>query len=917
MTLWSRLRSWLQTTLHRSRVESEMDAELHFHIETYADDLARTGIPRQEALRRARIEFGGIERAKEEGREARGVSFLEHLIQDLRFGVRMMLRSPGFTALAVLSLGLGIGANTAIFTLVNDLMLKSLPVRDPQQLVSFGRQYGGGVVVGISGSIDMFPYEFYKRLQIHEEAFQDITGYSSFTPGVTVRRADAPGSPVAMAVGHLVSGNFFSVLGAATILGRPLDLSDDNGAASHPVAVISYHYWQQAWSSDPHVVGKAMTVNGTSLIVVGVAAPKFYGVQMDQNPPDMWLPMGLQAQVMLQPSLLGPHGFYWMHIMARGKPDVPRSKAQEWVTTQLRNYMTDREGTEFTPERKAEIQKSYVELLPGAAGVSNTRVDYQQPLQILMGVVVLVLLIACANLANFQLARTASREQEMSTRLALGAGRWRVIRQVLTESLLLSFCGGALGLLVAYWGTAALIHFVTSTAAYSPFDATPDGHVLAFSFAISLATGILFGLGPAIRVSRMGLANGMKANSRNVVGAGTRFGQLLPKILMSAQVVLSLVLLVGAGLFLRTLHNLEHQNFGFNRTNLLVVNFDAQIAGYKTEQLDSLYRQITDRIEALPGVRSTTLSGAPPLSQGSWNCPISVKGRVERPEDDRDSTINGVGPRYFETLQIPLVQGRVIGPRDGSGAPHVVVINETFAHHFFPKGDAVGQRVTFCDSSENVEWEIAGIVKDAKYNDPRETPQRMIYPSLLQLTGNNHYATWMQVRTDGDPAQAARGVRSAFAQIDGDLPVLAVRTISEQLGIFTNREALISRLSGFFALLALLLVCLGLYGVMTCGVLRRTNEIGIRMALGAQERGVLWMVLQESLVVLGIGVVVGVPAAVAATRLVQSLLFGLGPFDPLTLFVAIGVVAAVTLLAAYLPARRATKVDPMVALRYE
>jgi len=917
MTFWSKLRSWFSATLRRSRMESEMDAELRFHIDTYAEHLIRSGVSREEAMRRARVEFGGIERVKEEGREARGISFLEHLLQDLRFGVRTMLRSPGFTALAILSLGLGIGANTAIFTLINDLMLKSLPVRDPQQLVSFGKEYGGGVVDGLSGSIDMFSYEFYKRLQTHDEAFQDITGYASFTPRVTVRRANTPGSAVTMAISHLVSGNFFSVLGAETILGRTLDSSDDNGASSHFVAVISYHYWQQAWSGDPDVIGKEMTVNGTSFTVVGVAGPKFFGVQMDNNPPDMWLPIGLQAQVMLQESLLGPQGHSWMHMMGRSKSGVTRPRAQEWVTTQLRNYMTDYEGTDLTPERKAEIQKSYVELLPGANGISNTRADYEQPLQILMGVVMLVLLIACANLANFLLAKTASREQEISTRLALGAGRWRVIRQMLTETLLLSFCGGALGLLLAYWGTAALIHFVAATAAYTPFDASPDARVLAFSFAISLLTGVLFGIGPAMRVSRIALASGIKANSRSVAGAGTRFGQLLPKILMSAQVALSLVLLVGAGLFLRTLRNLDHQNFGFNRTNLLVVDFDAQIAGYKPEQLNGLYRQITDRIEALPGVRSVALSGAPPLSRGSWNCPIAVKGRVEHPNDDLGSTLNRVGPRYFETVGIAVLQGRVIGPEDVAGAPKAVVINETLARQFFPKGDAIGQTVIFCDGSENSEWGIVGVVKDAKYNDPRETPQRMVYPAISQLTGNNRYADWVQVRTDGDPAQIAAEVRSTFAQIDGALPVVAIRTISEQLGTFTNREALISRLSGFFSLLALLLACIGLYGVMTYGVVRRTNEIGIRMALGAREGGVLWMVLRESLVVLGIGVAVGVPATLAAVRLVQSGLFGLSPFDPLTLCVAICVVSAVTLLAGYLPARRATRVDPMVALRYE
>jgi predicted permease len=921
MSVGSRIGSWFRNILRRERVESEMDAELRFHIEQRADDwmrddAARAGtMTREEALRRARLEFGAVDKAKEECREARGASWLENLAQDLRFGLRTMRRSPGFTAVAILSLGLGIGANTAIFTLINDIVLKSLPVKSPEKLVAFGKEFGGGVQDGISGSMDMFTYDFYKQIQAHHEAFEDVTGYASFQPNVSVRLST--NAPVTLAVGHLVSGNFFSVLGAETILGRPLEPSDDNGASSRPVTVISYRYWHEAFGAAPDVIGKAITVNGTSLTIVGVTRPKFYGIELDENPSDMWIPIGLQPVVMLQPTFVGPGGPYWMHLMGRSKPGVSMAQAQTWVSLKLREYMLDREGATISPERRKLIESSYVSLRSGASGISNLRQFYGEPLRILMGIVVLVLLIACGNLANFLLAKTASREQEISTRLALGASRWRVVRQVLTESLLLSMCGGALGVALAYWGTSTMIYFVATDVKHMPFGASPDGRVLAFSLAVSLATGLLFGIGPAMSVARMGLAKGMKYSSRNVAGAGSKFGQRLPNILVAGQVAMSLVLLVGAGLFLRTLRNLETQNYGFNRTNLLLVNMDPEIAGYKEEQLDGFYQRVEERIGSLPRVQAVALSGVPPISHGNWKCPLFVSGREMKPDDDVLTTLTAVTGDYFKATQIPLVSGRTIEEQDAAETPKVVAINETLARHFFPDGNAIGKTVTFGDDAAKGEWRVVGIVKDAKYSEPRETPQRMIYLPVLQLSGPNRFTSWMEVRVEGDPALVASGVRAALAEIDPSLPVIAVRTIHDHLNIFTSEESVVSELSIFFALLALLLVCIGLYGVMTYSVVRRTNEIGIRMALGAQADGVLWMVLRDSVMVLAIGVAVGVPVTLAASRLVQSRLFGLSANDPLTLIAAVAGVSAVTLVCAYLPARRATKVDPMVALRYE
>lgn len=922
MGLLGNLAQGIRSLFRRQALEREMDEELREFIDASTAERMRQGMPAKQAAYVARVEMGSTNAVKHQIRAATWESRMEIFLRDLKHCVRGLLRSPGFTLIAVLSLALGIGANTAIFTLIKQVLLQNLPVRDPQQLVTFGKSTSGGILGGVNiGFADMFTYDFVRQLEAKSGPFQGVAAYASHSPKANVR---FPNSIAAVQVPtNLVSGNYFNVLGATPLLGRTISPFDAVTPHSNAVAVISHHFWQQSLSSDPAIVGKTISINAAPFTVIGVMPETFHGITQELEPPDIWVPVTMIQEILLEPDMLTPRMLDFMHMVARRSPQSQLALDQAWLDRQIRNYVRAGEGGTIAPARQQEIERITVPLVSAAHGVSQLRSRYADSLKILMAIVVVVLLIACANLANFLLARAIARQREVATRLALGSSRGRIIRQSLMEALLLSLSGGMFGLGLAFAAARALITFVAQGTANAPLEASPDSAVLIFTLAVSVLAGLLFGLAPALHVSHSSAMPGLNANARTAASSGGRTSRLWPKALVTAQIMFCLLLLVAAGLFLRTLRNLEDQDFGFERTHLLIAQFAPEFAGYKPEQALALNQSLIERLSSIPGVRSAALSEAPPVSFGSWSSSFSASGYTPAPKEDMSTVLNRVSGQYFETAGISIVAGRPITPADAVTSMKVAVVNETIARKFFPNGNAIGHTVKIDIDTVEGPWQIVGVARDTKARNPREDPQRMVYLPLAQIAGKHgegiqeSFASTIVLRTVGDPTSAVNELRGAVASIDPNLPILQVRTIQNHLATFISQETLVSRLTVIFASLAVLLAAIGLYGVMSFNVIRRSNEIGIRIALGASASGVQWMVLRESLTLLAAGIVLGIPIALAAARLVRAQLYQMSSFDPLIFVGATAGIAAVTVLSAWLPARRAAAVDPMVSLRCE
>jgi predicted permease len=839
---------------------------------------------------------------------------VENFLQDLRYGLRTLTKKPMFTVAVVLTLALGIGANTAIFSLVDSVMLRLLPVERPENLYVLGTRTGMGLIGSDrpeERDTSLISYPLYKELREGSEVFTDLTAISSFYVNAYVSQDKSRGASIEKVEARLVAGNFFSVLGVRAILGRTFALEDDTLPGGHPVAVISHAYWARRYGQDPSAIGRTLRMNGLEYTIIGITPPDFIGVTIGRST-DIWIPMMMQAELVRDDSYLESKNTMWLRVIGRSAEGLTQSQVTSRTHDLFHRLLMEEAGTEVTPEVEQAISQIDMELTPFAKGFANLRNRFSQPLLVLMGVVGLVLLIACANVGNLLLARASGRRREVALRLALGSGRGRLMRQLLTESLIMALLGGVSGLLLTRWTTDFSLMFLSRTQSPIPLEMPMDGRILAFTFSISILTTILFGLVPALRATRVDLI----ASLRNQ-GAATQTGRdgwRLRKSLVVAQVAVSLLLLVGAGLFLRSLQNLRSTETGFNAEGVLLLEVDPRGGGYTQEQLPQLYEDLVARVESLPEVRSASFSLFSLFYSSRWVSQVAVDGYT--PTNDRDRQIEAtmVTPKYFETVGAPLVLGRGFSPSDREGAPQVAIVNETFANHFFSGESPIGKRFGLGDEESSRDIEIVGMVKNLKYHNMREDAPRFIYFPVMQQMD---WLESLQIRTGGDPAATAPMVRRMVTDVAENLPILEVKTLTEQIDRSLRGDLLISRLTSFFGLLALLLASIGLYGVMAFAVAQRTNEIGIRIALGAGRSRVLWMVMRDGMILVGIGIVLGILGALASTRLASSLLFGLGATDLVTMAGATIILSLVALFAGYLPARRAAGLDPSHALRYE
>jgi predicted permease len=923
--IWGRKGVMKFPAWRRRRRQEELEEEIQRHLEMAARDRIERGEIPDKARADARREFGNVGLVKEATRAAWGWVWLEQLGQDLGYALRMVGRSPGFTTVAVLSLGLAIGANTAIFSVIDALMLRMLPVECPEQLVNFREHLPGGRV------IDLFAYEEIERFRELTQVFSGVSAICLLDRSGVAVTGPGAGPDAAQVRVALVSGDYFSMLGARAAVGRILTPDDDRVPDGHPVAMISDDYWAHRLNRAADVLERALTLNGTTYTILGVMPAGFSGDWVGR-PTDIWIPMMMQSDVMVErPGLVmnrDDHSAYWLRLVGRLKPGVSSQQAQAAARVVQQQFQRDCAGPNPTPRTLQDIEERRLDLEPGSRGYSPQRESFAQSLAILSTIVWLVLLIACANLAGLLLARSSAREREMALRLALGARTGRLVRQLLTESVLLAAMGGAFGLVFAAWTSNALAEGVASgPVSLDPgvpsgvsFNLQLNSRPLVLTAGVCFLTGILFGLAPALRGSKTALAARLTGRSASGISEGLGGGRLrLPKLLVVGQVALSLVVLVGAGLFVRTLRRLRSQDLGFERNHVLLVWTLPGVTGRHGPALGELWHAVQERLSALPGVTSVSASNRGLLDGHTTANTTALRIEGQNPVDiGIPGAWSYVAPGFFETMGIPLVAGHDLTDRDNGTATPVVIINESMARYYFGDQNPIGRRVGY-PFDTGTPREIAGVVKDFVDDSPRQSRRGMSYFPYRDRSATDPRIGGMcvGVRAGGDPLAVAATVRRELQDLDPSLPVLKIDTVDQQLDDVLAQERLIAALSCFFGAITALLGCLGLYGVVSYGVERRTNEIGIRMAMGATRAGVLGMVLSESMLLVLAGLAIGLPAALAATRLISSRLYGVSAADPLTIVDAILLMVAVAALAGFIPARRASKVDPMVALRFE
>jgi putative ABC transport system permease protein len=858
----------------------ELDEEIQAHLAMATRDRIERGEEPQAAELAARREFGNRALIQETTREMWGWTSLQQFRQDARYAIRGMRRSPAFTAVAVLSLALGIGANTAIFSLIDALMLRQLPVPEPQALFQ----------VKINGPVGSLSYPIVRLLAEQKEIFSGVAGFSGwpFHAG--------PRGSISRLSGAMVTGGYYETLGLKPEMGRLLTVEDDEPGAP-PAAVISDGYWRRQLGGDPAAIGQSIRLNGVPVTIVGVSPRGFTGANVGAVA-DVTMTVANVPRVSPEAAaLLGP-GNFWLRVLVRPQEGVSISQARTRLAA-LWPQISPRVIPPTWPlDRKEGIANASFDFNPGGTGWTYLREMFRRPLLVLMGVVALVLLIACANVANLLLARGAARRKEIAVRLAIGAGRSRIIRQLLVESTLLSLIGGAFGIMLAWLLSYLLVNTISSARMQIVFDLTPNWHVLGFTSATAILTGILFGLAPAFQTTAAEPSPVLKEEARS--NARTR----LLSSLVSMQVALSLLLLIGAGLFVRTLQNLQNVDPGFRREGVLVVELEGRRTVVPSELIEAVRR--------VPGVVSASLSTHTPLNGSTWSEPAVPSGQ---PIPERDNAyFIGAGPHFFETMQTTLLSGRGFTEYDVNRNPSVAVINEVFQRRYFPNQNPVGQHLSAIVRGQRTDLEIVGVARNTSLRGLRKAPPPTVYVSYFQLTGD--FPTTLEIRANGALGQVASAIQKELQSKLPETPV-EVRALSEQVDAAMVQERMMATLAGGFGTLALMLACIGLYGLLNYSVARRTREIGIRMALGARRSGVIGMEVRGAIRLVAIGIALGLPAAWAASRWVKSMLFGLAPTDPATIAGAAILLTAAALIAAYLPARRASRVDPMVALRHE
>lgn len=842
---------------------------------------------------------------------------MNHLWNEIRFTLRGFRSSPVFAAVAILSLALGIGANTAIFTLLDQILLRLLPVKAPQDLVllqmrgpHYGSNWGGNAI----------SYPMYKDFSANNQVFTGM--FARFPIPVTL----GYGGHTERIDSELVSGTYFPVLGVTAALGRTFTPDDDKTPGGEPLVVLSNAFWRSRFAGDPGIVGKELIINGRKMTCIGVAQAGFDGVE-PPNRAKVFVPLMMEAELTPLKDGLKDRRQRWVNAFGRLKPGVTAQQAkaalQPFMHSMLEMEVKEaafHNASEFT---RKQFLTCWIDVRPGSQGRSYFRESIATPLWLLLGVTGAVLLMACANLANLLLARATGRQREFAIRLAIGAGRGHIVRQMLVESFLLSFFGAVAGLLLAYWADNLLLKAFLFNSDETVISAAPDARILAFTFGVTLFTSILFGLIPALQASRPDVAPTLKDQAGAVIGGSN---VLLRKVLVTAQVTLSLLLLIGAGLFLRTLMNLRDLGPGFRTEQLMTFDVDPSLNGYQSERTKTYYRDLTARLSSIPGVTAVGMAAMRILEGGEWDSSVTVEGYQAKEGEGPQPYMNMITPNYFATMGIPLVRGRDFtmsdtqeiqhGEEADSKVPTVVMINQTFAKKYFQGRDPIGRHIGFgSDPGTKTDMQVIGVVKDVKYTSVRDDIPPQAFIPLYANSRVNGMTVY--VRSSGDPKQVLASIRREAQSLDPNVPLYSVRSEDEQLDGSLRNERLIASLCSVFGFLATLLAVVGLYGVMAYTVSRRTREIGIRVALGAARSSVVGMVMGEVLLLIGLGVVIGVPLAIGLSSLVRSQLFGLVPHDPIILTLASILLALVAALAGFIPAMRASRIDPMRALRYE